>query len=103
MSVLRGKTNESLTTGKCVHERIDAQTLETPAALAIVDGAKAWTYRDLREQTDLLARLLQQRGVEKAHVIGSYMPHCAEYVIANLAIFKAGEALATADRVFPAM
>ena len=89
------------TSGKCVHELVDGQALRTPAGIAIVDAHRDWTYSQVKEESDLAARYLQRQGVRKGDIVGSYMPHCGEYIVSNLAIFNAGGCIFPLETNYP--
>jgi non-ribosomal peptide synthetase component F len=94
--------DESLITGPLIHQVIDATAERVPDNVAIVDAHRTWTYGQLKDESDLLARLLQSRGVCAGQCVGMYLPHCAEYIIANLAIFKAGASMLLLEISYPA-
>ncbi len=89
-------------TAKCVHILFDEQAARTPSAVAIMDVHRQLTYAELKHESDLLARHLQSLGITKGDIVGSYTPHRAEYIIANLAIFKAGAAIFPLETNYPA-
>ena len=88
-------------TAKLCHELFDEQARRTPDTVAIVDVHRELTYEQLRVESDLLARKIQQLGGGKGSIIGSYMPHRAEYIIGKLAIFKAGGAIFPLETNYP--
>jgi len=65
---------------------------ENPNRLALVDGGVTLTYLELDKFTDGLAGYLQANGVKKNQIVGIYLENCYEYIIACLAILKAGAA-----------
>ena len=80
-----GKTNVA-------HVAVDRHP---PERTAIVwegeDGeVRAWTYGELRAQTDGLAQLLVERGIGEGDAVGVYMPMIPETVAALLGIAKVG-------------
>jgi len=80
-----GKTNVA-------HVAVDRHP---PERTAIVwegeDGeVRAWTYGELRAQTDGLAQLLIERGIGEGDAVGVYMPMIPETVAALLGIAKVG-------------
>jgi medium-chain acyl-[acyl-carrier-protein] hydrolase len=101
-SVLVGPMDPRFVQGRCVHELFDEQAERTPDVLAIVDQHVSLTFRELRHQSDLLAAKLQQLGVVRGSIVGSYLPHSVEYIIGNLAIFKAGAAIFPLETNYPA-
>ena len=59
----------------------------------MVGLARTLSYAELDDESTLLARRLQQLGLGLAQPVGIYIPHSEEYLIANIAIFKAGGAM----------
>ena len=100
-SILYEGTDEHLVSGACVHTRIEEQAARTPDRPAIVDAHRSWSYRQMQHDSDLIGEKLQKMGIRKGDVVGSYMPHCAEYVLANLGIFKAGAAIFPLETNYP--
>jgi len=65
----------------------ESVALECPAS------GRKWTFQELEEEATLLAGYLQGRGLCSGKVVATYFQHSAEYVVAKLAIFKAGGAI----------
>src|SRR3954462_11550455 len=57
----------------CAHELLTLQAKKTPDAIAIIDGKKSITFRELDDKTDRLAAALQQEGVGPEVVVGCYL------------------------------
>ncbi|BBZ31542.1 hypothetical protein MCNF_01470 [Mycolicibacterium confluentis] len=73
-----------------------------PDALALVDGDRSWTYRDLDEASNRLARRLIEEGVGPERAVAVAMDRCAELVLAWWAVLKAGGVYVPVDRGHPA-
>jgi fatty-acyl-CoA synthase/long-chain acyl-CoA synthetase len=54
-----------------------------------VDGAE-YTYRDLDERSNAVANALVERGVEPGDRVALMMSNCLGYVVADIALLKAG-------------
>ncbi|MFZ1176483.1 MAG: condensation domain-containing protein, partial [Mycobacterium sp.] len=63
-----------------------------PDAVAVIDGARELSYRELDEWSTRLARLLIEAGVGPERAVGVAMDRCAELVVAWWALMKAGGA-----------
>lgn len=63
---------------------------ENPEKLALVDGDTRLSYKELDEITDGLAGYLQESGLKRNKVVAVYLDKCYQYIIACLAILKAG-------------
>ena len=78
---------------KCVHELFEEQVARTPNALAVADGKKQFTYRELNGRADLLAAKLRGLGVGPDVCVGVCLERSVtEMVMAKLAVWKAGGA-----------
>jgi long-chain acyl-CoA synthetase len=59
-------------------------------------------YRDLGREVSRLTAALQRRGIGKGHRIGLLLPNCPAYVIAYLAILKAGAVVVNLNPLYTA-
>ncbi|WP_371726388.1 amino acid adenylation domain-containing protein, partial [Mycobacterium sp. DBP42] len=73
-----------------------------PAALAVVDHPREYTYRQLDEISNRLARVLIEAGVGPERAVGVALGRSAELVIAWWAVLKAGGVYVPVDRTHPA-
>ncbi|WP_428833592.1 amino acid adenylation domain-containing protein [Mycolicibacterium porcinum] len=73
-----------------------------PDALALVDAPRAYTYWQLDEASNRLARVLIAAGVGPERAVGVAMGRSAELVIAWWAVLKAGGVYVPVDRTHPA-
>ncbi len=62
-------------------------------ALVDVPTGRRWTYRELNEDVDALARGLMAGGIEKGDRVGIWAPNCAEWVLVQVATAKIGAIL----------
>ncbi|MEV0230716.1 non-ribosomal peptide synthase/polyketide synthase [Nonomuraea sp. NPDC050786] len=84
-------------------ELFEARVLESPDAVAVVDGAASWTYREVDERANRLARLLIDRyGAGPESLVAAAMPRSAQAVVAMLGIVKSGAAYLPIDPDYPA-
>jgi amino acid adenylation domain-containing protein/non-ribosomal peptide synthase protein (TIGR01720 family) len=79
-----------------------AQVARAPEAVALSWGKGSWTYRDLEEAANRLARLLVERGVGPGQRVALLLPRSAEAVAAILAVVKTGAAYVPIDPTVPA-
>ena len=84
-----------------LHELFEQQARRTPDAPAIVDPESALTYEELDRRAEHLAAYLRSVGVRPDELVGVYMEHCVEYVVACLAALKAGGAFLTLELAYP--
>lgn len=66
-----------------------------PDVEALVDVAQGlrWTYRELNDEIDVVARGLLGRGIAKGDRVGIWSPNCAEWTIVQYATAKIGAIL----------
>ncbi|MFJ6775875.1 AMP-binding protein, partial [Kitasatospora sp. NPDC091257] len=79
-----------------------AQAARTPLAPAVTDGRRSWTYRDLAERVERLARDLRRRGAGPERTVALVLPRSMELVAAELAVVRAGAAFLPVDPGYPA-
>lgn len=86
---------------KCVHELFEEQAEKSPDAVAVVFEDREFTYRELNQRANRLARYLRKRGVGPETVVGVCMERSLEMVVGVLAILKAGGAYLPLDPAYP--
>jgi len=74
----------------CIHEVFEAQVEQTPDQIAVVCLEQSATYADLNSRADNLAFHLIERGVRPGDYVGILLDRSVEFVVAVLAILKAG-------------
>lgn len=62
-------------------------------ALVEVETGRRWTYAELNDEVDAVARGLMASGVQKGDRVGIWAPNCAEWVMLQLATAKVGAIL----------
>ena len=72
-----------------------------PEAVAVLDGARTVSYRELDEWSTGLARVLIEAGVGPERAVGVAMDRCVELVVAWWAVVKAGGVYVPVDRAHP--
>lgn len=73
----------------------------SPDAVALEDGDVTYTYAQLDAEVDALAARLRGYGVGRNIQAGVLLPRCAHYVIACLAILRAGGAFLALELAYP--
>ncbi|MGH7825280.1 MAG: amino acid adenylation domain-containing protein [Candidatus Binatia bacterium] len=86
---------------RCIHEFFEAQVERTPEAVAVVDGNKQLTYRELNQRANQLAHYLRKSGVGPEVLVGICVERSLEMVVGELAILKAGGAFVPFDPNYP--
>ncbi|WP_405774633.1 non-ribosomal peptide synthase/polyketide synthase [Streptomyces sp. NBC_00859] len=82
-------------------ELFEAQVARTPEAVALVDGARSFTYAELDTLANRLAHLLADRGVGPESIVAVQMERSAALVASLLAVVKAGGAYLPVDPEYP--
>ncbi|MGI5532582.1 amino acid adenylation domain-containing protein [Streptomyces syringium] len=80
----------------------DQQASRTPGAVAVSAGDGAWTYHDLREKADRVARRLLDQGTRPGDRVGLATGRSRETIAAVLGIAKAGAVCVPLDPAYPA-
>jgi len=85
----------------CVHEAFEAQVDRTPDKVALVDGARSLTYRELDRRANHVARALIAQGAGPDQMVGIYVERSIEMLVGLLGILKAGAAYVPMDPSYP--
>nr|ADU56088.1 hypothetical protein CA878-10 [uncultured organism CA878] len=78
------------------------QADRTPGAVAVVDGDRVLTYRELDELAGRLSWRLTGRGVRRGERVAVVVDRSADLLVALLAVWKAGAAYVPVDAAYPA-
>jgi amino acid adenylation domain-containing protein len=81
--------------------RFAAQAATTPAAIAVVAGGQALSYGELDRRADRLARRLRALGVGPDVRVGLCLERSLDWLVACLAVLKAGGAYLPLDPAYP--
>ncbi len=82
-------------------ELLAAAVTADPDAVAVLDGARRVSYRELDEWSTRLARVLIEAGVGPERAVGVAMDRCVELAVAWWAVVKAGGVYAPLDPDHP--
>ncbi|OBK78647.1 hypothetical protein A5651_01580 [Mycobacterium sp. 1274761.0] len=77
------------------------QVARAPEAVAISDGARSWTYREVDEASNRLAHWLIEHGVGAGQRVALLLPRSAEAVVAMMGVLKTGAAYLPLDPAHP--
>ncbi|TWT82112.1 Dimodular nonribosomal peptide synthase [Planctomycetes bacterium CA13] len=95
-------TNTVHSNAKPVHNMFEQQVHSTPGRVAVVADDRQFSYQQINELANGLARHLQSVGVNSGDLVGVHLERSEWMVIATLAILKAGAAYVPLDPNFPA-
>lgn len=89
----------------CPHQRIEAQTVATPDAIAVVHDTGAdtrtLTYDALNRRANQLAHRLKAEGVGRGDLVGLCLAPSVDLMVSLLAVLKTGAAYAPLDPGLP--
>ncbi len=85
----------------CWHQLFEHRARLSPDAIAVNDQDIAHSYREIDQKANALAWVLRTQGVQPETVVGVVMERSASFVVAILAITKAGGAFLLADTSCP--
>ncbi|MCH7737419.1 MAG: AMP-binding protein [Chloroflexi bacterium] len=85
-----------------IGDLLDSQTerFADRDALVHVEAGTRFTYRQLKDECDLVARGLMALGIEKGHHVGIWVTNYSEWVVAQFATAKIGAVLVTVNPAF---
>ncbi|MBV7340144.1 AMP-binding protein [Chloroflexi bacterium TSY] len=86
---------------QCFHQLFETQVAQTPGAVAVLFQDQQLTYHQLNEQANGIAHLLVQQGVGPEVLVTLYADRSPDFLIAMLAVFKAGGAYLPLDTRAP--
>ncbi|MFB7216560.1 amino acid adenylation domain-containing protein, partial [Streptomyces sp. NPDC056255] len=79
----------------------EEQVARTPDAAAVISRGVSWTYRELDERANRLARELVRAGQGPESIVGLALPRDAGLVVGMLGILKSGAAYLPIDPRYP--
>lgn len=86
----------------CISDLIRVRATARPDAVAVTQGAKHLTYRELDDRADQLASRLRASGARSEVPVALCMQRSMELVVGALGILRAGTAYVPLDPTFPA-
>jgi len=88
--------------GPDLADLLAAPAARTPEAVALDDGERRWTYRELRERAAGCARHLRRRGVGPDVLVALVAESSPELIVGILGTLAAGGAFVPVDPAYPA-
>ena len=83
------------------HEIVRDRAAADPDRVAVVHGDRSWTYRELDEVTDRVARALLSRGLPPEGIVAVVAERTLDWAACVLGILKAGAAYLPLEPHFP--
>ncbi|MFS0838325.1 amino acid adenylation domain-containing protein [Paenibacillus sp. 1P03SA] len=87
---------------KTIHQQFEEQAALTPDAPALLFGDQVFSYRELNEKANSLARTIQSHGIGPDRLVGLLTERSPSMMIGLLAVLKAGGAYVPIDPDYPA-
>ncbi|MGG4146716.1 amino acid adenylation domain-containing protein [Paenibacillus algorifonticola] len=84
-----------------VHKLFEEQVQKSPAAIAAACQGRSYTYEELNQRANKLARYLSAKGVGPEQRVALFAERSLETVVGILGILKAGGAYVPIDPLFP--
>ncbi len=84
-----------------VAQLFEAQAEQTPGSVAVACEGKTLTYRELNERANQLAHALRGLDIGPGSLLGIYLEHSLETMIALLGVLKTGAAYVPMDTQHP--
>ena len=100
MTILTGATRPL--PDRRAHEVFERRVRAHPDAVAAVHGDRQLTYRQLNTRANRVARMLFDRGLTREGVVGVMTERNLDWLVAVLAVFKAGGTYLPIEPHFPA-
>jgi amino acid adenylation domain-containing protein len=87
---------------KLVHQLCEEQAARRPEAIAVAFNDRTFTYTELNQRANQLARYLKRHNARPEMLIAVHLEPSFDFVVALLAILKAGAAFMPLDPSYPA-
>ncbi|PYX26591.1 MAG: non-ribosomal peptide synthetase, partial [Acidobacteria bacterium] len=95
------RTRADYSRNTTIHQCFDAQAGRTPEALALRQRSRCLSFRELRERSNQLARLLSKVGVGRGTRVALCVERSLDMVVGLLGILKTGAAYLPLDPSHP--
>lgn len=86
---------------RCFHQLFESQAAKTPAAIAVAEGHRGLSYKELDQRSNRLAHYLCNSGVRRGDIVGLCIDRSIDMVVSVLGILKAGGAYLPLDVEMP--
>lgn len=94
-------TRAAYSSDKCVHELVSEQAERTPDAMAVIQGDRQLTFRELNQRANQLANCLRKKSIGTDVPVAICLPRSLELAVALLGVMKAGAACLPLDPDYP--
>ena len=87
---------------KLVHQLFEEQAARKPEAVAVVINDRKFTYAELNQRANQIARYLKRHGAKPETLVAVHLEQSYELIAALLAVLKSGAAFVPLDPSYPA-
>jgi len=94
-------TNLSINSNIALHEQFEEQVNKRPLQIALAFNNDSYTYQELNNRANQLARKLRASGVENESLVGLCVERSLDLVVGVLGILKSGGAYVPIDPEYP--
>jgi non-ribosomal peptide synthetase-like protein len=99
--ILRGPARPELIRNEILADLLEATASRIPETVALIDGDRQLTYRELDTQADRIAAQLIADGVRPGMMVGLWLPRGLDLLLMQAAIAKTGAAWLPCDADTP--
>src|SRR5205807_6759245 len=92
---------EAAIPGGGIHELFEEQVERTPEGVALIQGERRISYRELNQRANHLAHFLRSQHVTREVRVGIYLRRSIEQITAVLGVLKCGGAYVPLDPAYP--
>lgn len=100
LKIYNNKTKE-YPVDQTINKLFENQVSQTPNKIAVVHQSTKLTYQEINIKANRIARLLRKIGVSKGDFVGIFKARDINFLVAILAIYKAGGAYIPIDSTYP--
>ncbi|OYE00494.1 non-ribosomal peptide synthetase [Nostoc sp. 'Peltigera membranacea cyanobiont' 232] len=100
LKIYNNKTKE-YPVDRTINKLFENQVSQTPNKIAVVHQSTKLTYQEINIKANRIARLLRKIGVSKGEFVGIFKARDINFLVAILAIYKAGGAYIPIDSTYP--
>ncbi len=86
---------------KTIHQLFEEQVEKTPDNIAVVYEEKSFTYRELNERANQLARVLRDKGVKSDSIVAIIVDRSLDMIVGIMSVLKSGGAYLPIDPEYP--
>lgn len=95
------RNQSSYPANACIHQLFEVQVRQRPTVIALQFGEQQFTYQELNQGSNQLARYLLMLGIGAEMPVGICLERNVEAIAAMLAVLKAGGAYVPLDPSYP--